>query len=122
MTMYQEPTEILFDDLTAAASQLPKMKRPPAGSKATIPTDTLLSPDRNGMMVETSVISTFVPANRPWRITASVDAKKLVELCKTIKKIGAVGQMIEISVQERDMWFKFRTTKFSIPTLWVKTE
>ena len=94
MMMHQGPTEILFDDLAAAASQLPKMNRAPAGSKGSIPSDTLLSPDHEGLMVETSVISTFIPANKPWRITASVDAKKLVEVCKTIKKIGAAGEMM----------------------------
>jgi hypothetical protein len=120
MTMHQAPTKILFDDLAAAASQLPKMKRAPAGSRGIIPSDTLLSPDREGLLVETSVISTFIPADEPWQITASVDARKLVAICKTIKEIGAAGEMIEISVEEREMWFKFRTTKFSIPTLWVK--
>jgi hypothetical protein len=122
MIIHQAPTEILFGDFAAAASRLPKMKRAPTGSKGTIPSDTLLSPDREGLVVQTSVVSTFIHTNKPWRITASVDAKKLVEICKTIRKIGAEGETIEISVEGREMWFKFRTTRFSIPTLWVEAE
>ena len=109
-----------FDDFATAASQLPKMKRAPRGTSGSIPSDTLLSANADGMMVETAVVSTLVNANRAWMSNVSVDTKKLLELCAALKKLGASGEEIEISLDERHVWFTFRTTKLSIFTLWVK--
>lgn len=116
----QSPILVKFDDFKVAVEQIPKMKRSPAGAKGVIPTDTILSPDHGGIVVDTPVVGTFVEASGPWTITASVDARKLIELCERIKKLGATGQKIEISNIERDLWLRFNTTKFSIPTLWIK--
>jgi len=117
---FQTPIEVNFNEFYNAVAQLPGMKRAPGGKKGGhIPTDTLLTKDREGLMVETSVISTYVPANKPWKIQVSVDAKLLLERCKTLKQIGAENELIEISLKENNLLLKFKTTTFSLPTLWV---
>lgn len=117
---FQSPIEVSFNEFYMAAAQLPGMKRAPGGRKGGhIPTDTLLTKDREGLMVETSVISTYVPANKPWKIQVSVDAKLLVERCKTLKQIGAENELIEIGITENNLFLKFKTTTFSLPTLWI---
>ncbi len=117
---FQSQIEISFNEFYKAVAQLPTMKRAPGGKKGGyIPTDTLLTKDREGLMVETSVISTYVPANKPWKIQVSVDAKLLLERCKTLKLIGAENEIIEIGVKEKELLIKFKTTAFSLPTLWI---
>ena len=117
---FQSSIEVSFDEFYIAAAQLPDMKRVPGGKKGGhIPSDTLLTKDREGLMVETSVISTYVPANKPWKIQVSVDAKLLLERCKILKQIGAENELIEISLKENNLLLKFKTTTFSLPTLWV---
>jgi hypothetical protein len=108
-----------FDDFVFAVSQLARMKRVPRGSTGNIPTDTLLSAHENGIMVETSIVSSLVNADRPWALNLSVDAKKLTEVCETLRKLGAVGQTIHVAVDGGKLNLKFRTTTISIPTLWV---
>jgi hypothetical protein len=49
-----------------------------------------------------------------------VNAKKLVGICDTLKKLGAGGNEVDIDLKDRSLWFAFRTTKISMPTLWVK--
>jgi hypothetical protein len=110
--------KVQFDDFAASASKL--MRRGPRGSRASIPADTLLSSHDDGIMVETSVLSSLVNSDRSWRSNLSVDAKKLVEVCKNFTKLGAAGQAIEVSVEKRQLCLKFRTTRISIPTLWIK--
>jgi hypothetical protein len=116
----QLPIFVNFDEFKTAVEQIPKMKRSPAGARGVIPTDTILTPDDAGVVVETPAIGTFVHGSAPWKVTVSVDARKLIELCERIKKIGATGNQIELSLKERDLWFRYNTTKFSLPTLWVK--
>jgi hypothetical protein len=111
---------VQFDEFVTAASALTKMKRGPRGSSASIPSDTLLTADKDGVMVETAVLSSLVVADKPWGFNVSVDAKKLVGVCDTLKKLGATGGKVEIDVADRNLWFTFRTTKISMPTLWVK--
>ena len=116
----QKPIEVNFNEFYKAVVQLPGMKRAPGGKKGGhIPTDTLLTKDREGLMVETSVISTYVPANKPWQIQVSVDAKLLLERCRTLEQIGAKNELIEIGIKDKDLLLKFKTTTFSLPTLWV---
>jgi hypothetical protein len=116
----QSPIFVNFDEFKTAVEQIPKMKRSPAGAKGVIPTDTILTPDHAGVVVETPAIETFVHGSGPWKVSVSVDARKLIELCDRIKKIGATGNQIELSLKERDLWIRYNTTKFSLPTLWVK--
>ena len=117
---FQKPIEVNFNEFYKAVAQLPGMKRAPGGKKGGhIPTDTLLTKDREGLMVETSVISTYVPANKPWQIQVSVDAKLLLERCRTLEQIGAKNEIIEIGIKDKDLLLKFKTTTFSLPTLWV---
>jgi hypothetical protein len=117
---FQKPIEVNFNEFYKAVVQLPGMKRAPGGKKGGhIPTDTLLTKDREGLMVETSVISTYVPANKPWQIQVSVDAKLLLERCRTLEQIGAKNELIEIGIKDKDLLLKFKTTTFSLPTLWV---
>jgi hypothetical protein len=111
---------IQFDAFVTAASQVPKMKRAPRGIQGSIPSDTLLSSDSEGIKVETSTVSSLVRADKEWRTNVSVDAKKLIEVCAALKKLGAGGQSIKVDIQGRQLCFVFRTTKISIPTLWVK--
>ena len=117
---FQPSIEVSFNEFYKAASQLPGMKRPPGGNRGGhIPTDTLLTKDREGLMVETSVVSTYVPASKPWKIQASINAKLLLERCKTLKGIGAENNLIQIGINENTLILKFKTTTFSLPTLWI---
>lgn len=120
---FQQPISVKFDEFSKAASLLPAMKRPPGGKLGGfIPSDTLLSKDREGLLVETSVVSTYVPASRPWIIQVSINSKLLVERCQTLKQIGAGGNEIEIAIKEDQLILKFNTTIFSLPTLWIEED
>lgn len=90
-----------------------------SGEPHALPKDTLLSAHGEGILVETSVVSSLVNSDRSWSVNASVDAKRLIEVCGALRRLGAAGQGIEVSVEQRQLWLKFRTTKISIPTLWV---
>ena len=116
----QTQIRIQFDEFAKAASFLPKMKRAPPGARASIPSDTLLTADTAGVVVETFALSSLVVADKPWNYNVSVDSKKLVGICDTLKKLGATGEEIEIDVRERSLWLAFRSTKISLPTIWVK--
>ena len=120
---FQKSIEVSFDEFLTAVAQLPSMKRPPGGKKGGfIPTDTLLSKDREGLMVETSVISTYVPASSPRKIQVSINAKLLLDRCKTLKQIGAAGGVIEIAIKDDQLTLKFNTTTFALPTLWIEED
>jgi hypothetical protein len=112
--------QVRFDEFAAAASRLLKMKRAPRGSKGSIPSDTLLSAHGEGILVETSVVSSLVNSDRPWNVNVSVDAKRLIEVCEVFQKLGAAGHGIEVSIEMQKLCLKFRTTKISIPTLSVE--
>lgn len=109
-----------FDDFAEAASLVPKLRRAPRGAKGLIPTDTLLSADPEGIVVETAAVSSLVKADKAWMFNASVDSRRLLEVCKTLKSLGANGETIKVDIQERQLWLTFRTTKICIPTLWVR--
>lgn len=96
------------------------MKRAPRGASANIPSDTLLTSDHDGVMIETAAMSSLVNADVAWTFDVSVDAKKLVGMCGTLKKLGAEGEEVEIDVIDHNLWFTFRTTRVSMPTIWVK--
>ena len=111
--------DLQFDDFLAASSHSPKGKRV-RGAVAQVPSDILLSADPEGILVETFALSTLVPANKAWIFNASVDAKKLMNLCSTLKKLGAAGQLIQADIVGRDLVLIFEKTRFSLPTVWVK--
>lgn len=114
--------EVSFDELLTAASKLPKSFRAPAGSKATIPKDTELLADSEGVLVNTPVMGTIVHSNRGWKYNISVDAKKLVSLLKSIGSIGATGNIISLSVSDRELWIRFKKTRSSLYTIWRKSD
>ena len=116
----QTAIQVRFDELSDAASRLMKTKRAPIGSRGSVPSDTLLSPHGEGVLVETSVVASLVSSDQRWTVNVSVDAQKLTNVCATLKKLGAAGQGIELSVKERELWLRFKTTRISIPTIWVK--
>jgi hypothetical protein len=106
---------ISFDDFVIAVSQIAKISRPPRGS--VIPTDTLLSSHQDGILVETPVVSSLVLADKPWQNNTAVDARKLVEVCKTLRTLGAAGKSIQVRVSDRHLHLKFLTTTISLPTI-----
>jgi hypothetical protein len=106
---------VSFDDFVTAVSRIVEMKRPPRGS--IVPKDTLLSPHRDGIFVETSGASSLVLADGPWMQETAVDAKKLIALCKTLKTLGAAGKSIQVRVADRQLYLKFLTTTLSLPTI-----
>lgn len=116
----QSQIRVQFDDFATAVSQLPKMKRAPRSVAGSIPSDTLLTADREGVLVETSALSSLVNSDKPWTFNASVNAKRLIEVCSGLKRIGAARQAIDVDIQDRYLWLSFGTTKVSLPTLWVK--
>jgi len=82
------PIQVKYDDFAAAVSRLPRMRPSLRGKTRTVPNDTLLTPDREGIMVETPAVSSLVLANIPWTLNVSVDARKLVTACNNLKKSG----------------------------------
>jgi len=108
-----------FDDFLDASSYSPRNKGV-AGARSDIPKDILLTADPDGILVETYSLSKLVIADKSWTINASVDATKLINICKTIKKLGASGDSISIDIVGRDLILKYKTTSLSIPTVWVK--
>jgi hypothetical protein len=116
----QTQIRVRFDEFATAASVLPQMKRAPRGASASIPSDTLLTADAAGVVVETFALSSLVNADKAWAFNVSVNAKKLVGICDTLKKLGAGGNEVDLDLKDRSLWFAFRTTKISMPTLWVK--
>ncbi len=114
------PVEVSAADFRTAAGRLPKMKRAPAGARSSMPRDTILSPGDNGITVETPVVASLVPSKPVWQITASVDARRLLAVCDSFKKIGAYKSPADtflLSVQDGELRVKFRTTTLSIPIL-----
>jgi hypothetical protein len=53
----QTQIRVRFDEFATAASVLPQMKRAPRGASASIPSDTLLTADAAGVVVETFALS-----------------------------------------------------------------
>ena len=99
---------------------MPKGKRAPAGSRASIPRDTILSADPEGVLVETPVMSTLVLSTPPWPTTISVDAWKLVGLCDTHKKLRGKDKAIDkiiIGAESEGFFVMYGNTKLSLPIL-----
>lgn len=111
--------QIQFDEFESACTHSSKGIRV-RGANAQIPSDTLLSADPEGILVETFALSTLVVANKGWIFSASVDAKKLIKLCGVMKKLGAKGQSVYADISGRDFVLTFGTTRLSLPTLWIK--
>lgn len=114
------PVEVNANDFYDAVSKIPKMKRGPVGAKGKIPKDTVLNPHEGGIMVETPVMGSLVWASKPWRVVASVDARKLLDLCERYKKLGVFKEakpMFLVSVADGELRVKFKTTTIGIPTL-----
>jgi hypothetical protein len=114
------PVEVNANDFYDAVSRLPKMRRGPAGAKGNMPKDTMLTPHEGGIMVETPVMGSLVHASKPWRVVASVDARKLLDLCDRYKKLGAFKEpkpIFLISVADGELRVKFKTTTAGIPLL-----
>lgn len=111
------PVEVSAREFRDAASKLPGARRP-RGS--VVPRDTRLMPGEGGIMVETPVMSSLVPASRTWRMVVSVDARRLLQVCESFKKIEALkspDDRFAISVENGQLKVKFRTTAVSIPLL-----
>lgn len=67
--------------------------------------------------METAAVSSLVHSDQPWTVKVAVDARGLVSICDKLRKLGAIGGEIEVSVKQWYLWLKFRTTGVSIPTL-----
>lgn len=90
------------------------------GVKTSMPVDTILTPDPNGVMVETPVMSSLVMGNPPWQTPISVHSWKLVGLFDTLKKIRSSSEkkdMISISCDDSEFFILFNTTKLSLPII-----
>ena len=85
--MPQVPIQVSLSEFDEAVRHMPKMRRAPAGARGSIPVDTLLSADPKGVFVETPIVGTLVQGTSGWSESVSVHARKLIELCDTIKKI-----------------------------------
>lgn len=117
VSLSHPPVKVSAKAFRDAASQLPGARRPRGSA---IPKDTILQPDRNGVSVETPVMASVVHTTAPWRVTVSIDAKRLLEVCAGFRKIGAfrsVGDEFELSVVAGQLRVKFQTSAVSIPLL-----
>lgn len=114
--------EVSFDAFLVAASKIPKSFRAPAGSRAEIPKDTELLADDEGILVNTPVMGTLVRTNDLWKYNVSVDARKLVNLLQYVSSIGAKGNNIYISVNNRDFWIRLNKTRCLLNTVWRKPD
>ena len=112
------PVEVVAAAFRDAVDKVPKMRRPPLGTKGFVPTDTVLSPHESGMMIETPVMGTLVPTSAPWLVVVSVDARRLVDLCKRLAKIGAFKERnatLWISVGDGELRVKSGSSTAGIP-------
>jgi hypothetical protein len=107
---------VKFDEFSDAASRVPKMKRSPAGSRASLPSTTLLLSHSEGVTVETAAVASLVQGSRAWTHDIAVDARRLIAICDGFRKLGAKGAEIELAIQGRNLAVTFRTTTVSIPT------
>jgi hypothetical protein len=113
------PVVVNAIDFRDAVSKIPKMLRAPAGAKGVIPRDTLLSPNPDGIMVETPVMASLVLASAPWRVMVSVDARKLLDVCDRFKKIGALKSKADefrVAIADGELRIRWQTTTIGIPT------
>lgn len=120
MKLVQAPVDVGAAELRAAAARLPRMKRAPAGARGQMPRDTILSPDADGMTVETPMVSSLVPSRPAWQVVVSVDAWRLLEVCDRFKSIGAYkspDDVFRLSVRDGELRVAFRTTTVSLPIL-----
>ncbi|CTQ45312.1 MULTISPECIES: hypothetical protein [Roseibium] len=113
----QKEIEVSALDFQEAVCRLPAMKRSPRGVRGNIPKDTLLSPDPEGVFVQTPVMSTLVIGTQSWATEISVDAWRLAELTKTLKKLGATIQSdkLGLSVAGKELLIRFNKTKLHLP-------
>lgn len=113
-------TEVSLADFDAAVRRMPSTKRKPANVKASIPVDTILTPDDGGILVETPIMSSLVETRNPWPKAVSVNAWKLVALCDTHKKLrsGArpSGQLM-IGYDADQFFMMCGNTKLSLPLI-----
>ena len=110
-------TEVSLAEFEAAVRRMPKGKTP-SGVKASIPIDTILSPDPLGVLVETPIMSSLVPATLPWPVVVSVDAWKLVALCDTHKKLRTTQTDRLVIGHENNSFFMMAgNTKLSLPVI-----
>lgn len=109
--------EVSALDFVDAVCKLPAMKRGPRGAHGKIPKDTLLSPDPEGVFVQTPVMSSLVLGTREWTSEVSVDAWRLADLTKTLKKLGATRKTdkLGISVKDKELRTRFNTTTLHLP-------
>lgn len=118
-------TEVDLAEFDAAVRKMTVMKRAPRGARGTIPSDTLLSADPNGIFVETPVMSTLVLGSPGWPKTVSVNARKLVGLCDTIKKIIEsdkkkkldVSSRLRVGTLQKEFFLQYANTRLSLPLL-----
>ncbi|MCE9524319.1 MAG: hypothetical protein K8S25_18010 [Alphaproteobacteria bacterium] len=107
---------VRFDDFADAALRIIRMRRAPAGARGSIPNTTLLLADKQGISVDTGALTSLVLSDRPWTRNVAVDARQLIAVCGKLKKLGAEGEEIEISLDGRNLLMKFRSTGISIPS------
>jgi len=104
---------------------MPKMRRAPAGARGSIPVDTLLSADPNGVFVETPIVGTLVQGSSGWSKSVSVHARKLIDLCDTIRKIKKISnkkkidpsEMVAIGISSAEFFIKYENTQLSLPLM-----
>lgn len=118
--MPQRSTEVSLAEFELAVRRLPKKKLRMVGVRTSMPVDTILNPDPNGVMVETPVMSSLVMGNPPWHTAVSVHSWKLVGIFDTLKKIRSKSEKtdrISIGCDDREFFVMYNTTKLSVPIL-----
>jgi hypothetical protein len=115
----QEQIEVLASDFVDAIARLPKMQREPRSATGIIPADTILSPGKEGVYIETPAASALVFASRPWIVRVSVNSRKLVKAARHLEKLGAKtkGSTFHIFTHGGDFCLKFKTTTMRLPLL-----
>jgi hypothetical protein len=111
MTGSRTAIEIDFNEFFEACNHAPKGKRI-KGAKSFVPSDILLTADREGIFVETYSLSTLVLSKRPWTFRVSVDAVKLINLLNVMIKMGAKGSQITLDVEGDQLVAFLNKTKY----------
>lgn len=121
MPMPLQTITVASADLLAAFSHRIKMKRAPAGVKATGLRDAALIPAKGGVLVDMPGISTFVPAiSGELSETAVFQVSGIEGVTRVLSKYGDEFAEVVIILGEGNLKFQIGKAVSTVPTLRAK--
>ncbi|MBV1711598.1 MAG: hypothetical protein KUA37_06275 [Desulfomicrobium sp.] len=75
--------------------------------------------------METPIVGTLVQGSSGWSKSVSVHARKLIDLCDTIRKIKKISnkkkidpsEMVAIGISSAEFFIKYENTQLSLPLM-----